>query len=173
MYIYICVYIYIHMYIYTYIYMCVCVTARGRPPLRAPGERLAFDPRVRSTAMGLVRAKRGVKLSPDLPPGTDGASGEAQAAGVLRFHRGVAATGIGRWSPHHCRHPGTQRNGVRDASRSTGSHLARPADRQAANNVGGTQVSQQGATSPTLRTDRRPTSGGEERGAGRTGGRQR
>ena len=120
--------------------------------------------------MGLVRAGRGVKLSPDLSPGTDGVSGEAQAAGVLRFHRGAAATGVGRRSPHHCRHPGQQRNGVRDARRSTRSHLARPADKQAANNGSGTQVSQQGATSPTLRTDRRP-SAPVEGGAGRTGGR--
>ena len=80
--------------------------------------------------------------------GNCGARGDAQAAVVLRIHRGVASRGVDKWGSCTIgRHPCAQRSG------------------------GGTQASQQGATSPTLRTDRRPTIGGEDRGpVGRVAG---
>ena len=168
-------YMYIYIYICIYIHMCVCVCLC---------ERHEGAPRTCAwRSPGSVARVSGAP--PRAPPGT----GEGSSLGRTP-HRPLAGTEAGLRLREYCvfiagrqtggsadgrltscRHPGMQRSGRRAAGQSTGGHLAYTADGPADSHRSGTQAIQQGATSPTLRTYRRPASTGEGRGAGRTGGR--
>ena len=153
---------------YIYIYICVCVCeARGRPPILVPGNRLALKPACPGHRLGHHQGQgRGQALAGHLPGHW---WGQKQSSGC----------GSTAYSSR-CGRPGGS------ASRSTGSHLAYPADRRADTQVrstaeGGQPGSQQGATSPTLRTAKRTTIASGRRSVnrgpprlpcGRTGGLQ-
>ena len=164
-----------------YIYMCVCVCVRheGAPPYLCL-----------ATAWLLTRVSG---ASSRAPPGTGEGSGlgwtppwalvgtetelrlREYCVFIAVWQTGGVGQSVNREPPRlPCgqtgRHPGTQHSGRRSTGQSTGGHLAYPADGQADNHCVGTQVSQQGATSPTLRTDRRPSAPVE--GGGRSDGRK-